>query len=187
MGTQPTAQDQQGDADGEGDGAEAQHDDPARSVAGQVSAALLSAEGLPAHPDGEVILSFPGLGTQFGARVLAEIGDDRERFSDARRPTPDARRPTAYAGSPPITRVFGKKSAITRRWVKNDRLKSCRIQPTAQVGGDFVEGPVDLCRSRQSGSGCVRRFSIESDGGDRGSVCPSVDEVPQRDHLFPRG
>ncbi|MFI6005193.1 IS110 family transposase [Streptomyces sp. NPDC051366] len=67
------------------------------------------------HEDAEVILSFPGLGTQLGARVLAEIGDDRERFADARGLK-------AYAGSSPITRASGKKSAITRRWVKNDRL-----------------------------------------------------------------
>jgi hypothetical protein len=28
----------------------------------------------------------------------------------------------AYAGASPITRASGKKSSITRRWVKNDRL-----------------------------------------------------------------
>ncbi|WP_329467193.1 IS110 family transposase [Streptomyces sp. NBC_01431] len=72
-------------------------------------------EAFPQHPDADVILSFPGLGTQLGARVLAEIGDDHERFADARGLK-------AYAGSSPITRASGKKSSITRRWVKNDRL-----------------------------------------------------------------
>ncbi|MEU9847839.1 IS110 family transposase [Streptomyces sp. NPDC047985] len=72
-------------------------------------------EAFPQHPDAEIILSFPGLGTQLGARVLAEIGDDRERFADARGLK-------AYAGASPITRASGKKSSITRRWVKNDRL-----------------------------------------------------------------
>ncbi|TDU67041.1 IS110 family transposase [Streptomyces sp. KS 21] len=72
-------------------------------------------EAFQQHPDAEVILSFPGLGTQLGARVLAEIGDDRTRFADARGLK-------AYAGSSPITRASGKKSAIARRWVKNDRL-----------------------------------------------------------------
>jgi len=28
----------------------------------------------------------------------------------------------AYAGASPVTRASGKKSSITRRWVKNDRL-----------------------------------------------------------------
>ncbi|MFF1505770.1 IS110 family transposase [Streptomyces sp. NPDC058316] len=72
-------------------------------------------EAFPQHPDAEIILSFPGLGVQLGARVLAEIGDDRTRFADARGLK-------AYAGSSPITRASGKKSSITRRWVKNDRL-----------------------------------------------------------------
>ncbi|WTT05759.1 IS110 family transposase [Streptomyces sp. NBC_00090] len=72
-------------------------------------------ESFAQHEDAEVILSFPGLGIQLGARVLAEIGDDRQRFADARGLK-------AYAGSSPITRASGKKSAVTRRWVKNDRL-----------------------------------------------------------------
>ncbi|XKK60776.1 IS110 family transposase [Streptomyces sp. ARC32] len=72
-------------------------------------------EAFPQHPDAEIILSFPGLGVQLGARVLAEIGDDRSRFTDARGLK-------AYAGASPITRASGKKTSITRRWVKNDRL-----------------------------------------------------------------
>ncbi|GAU71666.1 IS110 family transposase [Streptomyces sp. NPDC001339] len=72
-------------------------------------------EAFPQHPDADILLSFPGLGIQLGARVLAEIGDDRNRFADARGLK-------AYAGSSPITRASGKKSSITRRWVKNDRL-----------------------------------------------------------------
>ncbi|MFF5553830.1 IS110 family RNA-guided transposase [Streptomyces olivaceoviridis] len=72
-------------------------------------------EAFPQHPDAEILLSFPGLGIQLAARVLAEIGDDRTRFADARGLK-------AYAGSSPITRASGKKSSVTRRWVKNDRL-----------------------------------------------------------------
>ncbi|WP_405970371.1 IS110 family transposase [Streptomyces sp. NBC_00988] len=72
-------------------------------------------ETFPQHPDAEVLLSFPGLGIQLGARVLAEIGDDHTRFADARSLK-------AYAGSSPITRASGKKSSITRRWIKNNRL-----------------------------------------------------------------
>ncbi|WP_235916818.1 IS110 family transposase, partial [Antrihabitans cavernicola] len=36
------------------------------------------------HPDATIITSFPGLGRLAGARVLAEIGDDRARFATAR-------------------------------------------------------------------------------------------------------
>jgi transposase len=36
------------------------------------------------HPDHPIITSFPGLGDLTGARILGEIGHDRERFADAR-------------------------------------------------------------------------------------------------------
>ncbi len=38
-------------------------------------------ESFNQHPDAGIITSFPGLGALTGARVLAEIGDDRSRFS----------------------------------------------------------------------------------------------------------
>ncbi|MGW6796728.1 IS110 family transposase [Streptomyces chartreusis] len=72
-------------------------------------------ESFREHPDAEVLLSFPGLGVQLGARVLAEIGDDRSRFADARALK-------AYAGSAPITRASGRKKFVGRRFIKNDRL-----------------------------------------------------------------
>ena len=57
----------------------------------QVDAACLSVtqlaaateEAFLAHPDADIITSFPGVSVLSGARVLAEIGDDRERFADA--------------------------------------------------------------------------------------------------------
>ncbi len=67
------------------------------------------------HPDAEIITSFPGLGNLAGARVLAEIGDDRTRFADARGLK-------AFAGSAPITRASGKKTVVTHRHIKNRRL-----------------------------------------------------------------
>lgn len=71
-------------------------------------------EAFRQHPDAEVLLSFTGLGVQLAARVLSQVGDDRTHFADARGLK-------AYAGSSPVTRASGKKSAITRRWVTNDR------------------------------------------------------------------
>jgi transposase len=53
------------------------------------------------HPDAAIITSMPGLAELTGARVLAEIGDDRDRFADARGLE-------AYAGSAPVTRASGK-------------------------------------------------------------------------------
>lgn len=67
------------------------------------------------HPDSEIYLSFPGLGPLLAARVLAEIGDDRTRFADARGLK-------AYAGAAPVTRACGKQHTVQVRRVKNDRL-----------------------------------------------------------------
>ena len=67
------------------------------------------------HPDAEVYLSQPGLGVVLGARVLAEFGDDKNRYADAR-----ARK--NYAGTSPITRQSGKRKVVLARYVHNDRL-----------------------------------------------------------------
>jgi transposase len=74
-----------------------------------------AAESFSQHPDAGIITSFPGIGALTGARVLAEIGDDRSRFQDARGLK-------AYAGSAPITRASGKSRSVTHRRVKNNRL-----------------------------------------------------------------
>ena len=61
------------------------------------------AESFEGHPDAEILRSLPGLGVVLGARVLAEFGDDRTRYQDAR-----ARR--CYAGTAPITRATSAAS-----------------------------------------------------------------------------
>jgi transposase len=68
-------------------------------------------------PDAEIITSLPGLGSLTGARVLAEIGDDRSRFANARALK-------AYAGAAPVTRASGKSLTVMHRRVKNQRLAS---------------------------------------------------------------
>jgi transposase len=72
-------------------------------------------ESFSQHPDAGIITSFPGIGALTGARVLAEIGDDRSRFADGKGLK-------AYAGAAPITRASGKSRSVTRRHVKNNRL-----------------------------------------------------------------
>jgi transposase len=67
------------------------------------------------HPDAEIYLSQPGLGVVLGARVLAEFGDSKTRYGDAR-----ARK--NYAGTSPVTRQSGKKKVVMARHVHNDRL-----------------------------------------------------------------
>ena len=60
-------------------------------------------------------MSLAGLADSTGARVLAEIGDDRTRFTDARALK-------AHAGSAPITRASGRSISVTHRHIKNNRL-----------------------------------------------------------------
>jgi transposase len=67
------------------------------------------------HPDAEIYLSQPGLGAILGARVLAEFGDDKTRYADAK-----ARK--NYAGTAPITRQSGKKKTVLARHIHNHRL-----------------------------------------------------------------
>jgi transposase len=86
------------------------------SVAGsveQLAAAL--GEAFRQHPDYEIITSFPGLADITGAILLAETGDDRNRFRDDRALQ-------AFAGSAPVTRASGKSRTVTRRRTKNNRL-----------------------------------------------------------------
>jgi transposase len=67
------------------------------------------------HPDAEIYLSQPGLGTIPGARVLGEFGDDPHRYASGK-----ARK--NYAATSPITRASGKKKIVMARFIRNDRL-----------------------------------------------------------------
>jgi transposase len=87
--------------------------DAACTSAGDLEQAVVAS--FNQHPDAGILTSFPGLGPLTGARVLAETGDDRSRFQDAKGLK-------AYAGAAPITRASGKTKSVTRRKVKNNRL-----------------------------------------------------------------
>ena len=97
------------------------------------------------HPDAEIITSFPGLGNLAGARVLAEIGDDRTRFTDARGLK-------AFAGSAPLTRASGKKTIVRHRHIKNRRL--------ATVGSIWA------LASLRSSPGARRHYDARRAAGD---------------------
>ncbi|MYU19518.1 transposase, partial [Streptomyces sp. SID8361] len=105
-----------------------------------------TAHAFAEHPDAQVIRSFPGLGSLTGARVLAEIGDDRTRFANA-----GALK--AYAGSAPVTRASGKSCVVMSRKVKNQRL--------AAVG--YVWAFVSLTKS----SGARAHYDRRREAGDR--------------------
>jgi transposase len=86
---------------------------------GRLEAQLV--EGFDQHPDAEVIRSLPGLGMILGARVLAEFGDDPNRYSDAK-----SRK--NYAGTSPITRASGTRHVVLARYARNRRLADACYQ-----------------------------------------------------------
>jgi transposase len=73
------------------------------------------------HPDAEIYLSQPGLGTILAARVLAEFGDDPGRYA-----TGKSRK--NYAGTSPITRASGTKTAVLARYARNRRIGDALFQ-----------------------------------------------------------
>ena len=73
------------------------------------------ADSFEQHPDAKIIRSLPGLGMILGARVLAEFGDDPNRYVDAK-----SRK--NYAGTSPITRASGKHRVVLARYARNKRL-----------------------------------------------------------------
>ena len=85
------------------------------------------AEHFGRHPDAEIYLSQPGLGAVLGARVLAEFGDDPDRYADAK-----ARK--NYAGTRPITRASGTQDgrAGPLRPQPPPRRRRCTSRPSAR-------------------------------------------------------
>jgi transposase len=112
-------------------------------VLGEFNAQIASleaelAEAFEDHPDAEILRSLPGLGVVLGARVLAEFGDDRTRYEDAR-----ARR--CYAGSAPITRASGTRLVVLARVARNRRLADalymwafCALTQSAGAGAYYA-------------------------------------------------
>lgn len=67
------------------------------------------------HPDAPIYLSMPGIADVLGARLLAEFGDDPDRYADVK-----SRR--NYAATSPITIASGKSEIVSARWIRNERL-----------------------------------------------------------------
>ncbi|HLJ59263.1 MAG TPA: IS110 family transposase [bacterium] len=74
------------------------------------------AQALPAHPDGPLVMSFPRAGCINAAQILAELGQERQRFTSAEHLA-------AEAGVAPVTQASGKHRTVTFRWACNKRLR----------------------------------------------------------------
>jgi len=81
----------------------------------QLGAAIAAA--LQHHPDAPVVQSLPRGGTINAAQILAELGDERRRFSSAEHLA-------AEAGVAPVTHASGKHHGVAFRWACNKRLRA---------------------------------------------------------------
>ena len=140
------------------------------------------------HPDAEIYLSQPGLGVVLGARVLAEFGDDKTRYADAK-----ARK--NYAGTSPITRQSGKKKVVLARYVHNDRLidalsqqafAALRASPGARAYYDQLRarGVGHRAALRQLGNrlvgilhGCLKTGTIYDEDHRLGTTTNKINEL----------
>jgi len=98
------------------------------------------------HPDAECYRSQPGLGVVLAARVLAEFGDDPDRY-------PGARARKNYAGTSPITQASGKKRVVLARYARNRRLADALHQQAfcALTASPGARGYYDTLRARGIG------------------------------------
>jgi transposase len=68
------------------------------------------------HPDHDIFGSLPGCGEKLAPRLLSEIGDDRDRF-------PQAKNLQTYSGTAPLTKQTGKSSYQLARRACNKQLR----------------------------------------------------------------
>jgi len=69
------------------------------------------------HPDHDLFGSLPGAGAKIAPRLLAEIGDERDRFQG------DAQNLQCLGGTAPVTMRSGKYRHCHRRWACDKHLR----------------------------------------------------------------
>jgi len=67
-------------------------------------------------PRGRILMSFPRIGTLNAAQILAELGDDAQRY-------PSEAQLAAEGGAAPLTRASGRSHTVTFRYACNKRLR----------------------------------------------------------------
>ena len=72
------------------------------------------------HPDAAIFASFPGIGPTLTAVLLAEIGEDRNRY-------PTSAVLLAEAGLAPVTRSSGRSSSVRFRYAANRHLREAAM------------------------------------------------------------
>ena len=74
------------------------------------------ATGMQVHPDASIFESFPGAGAAMAPRLLAAMGSDRERLTNAQEVQ-------QLSGIAPVTKQSGKTRVVHRRWAANKFLR----------------------------------------------------------------
>lgn len=115
----------------------------------QLSAAITAA--LRHHPDGPLVQTFPRSGAVNAAQILAELGDDRARFTSAEQLA-------AEAGVAPVTHESGKHRAVVFRWACNKRLRVARTTFAGNSRYASVWAAAIYARAR--GRGCDHTHAI---------------------------
>jgi transposase len=72
-------------------------------------------KAVKAHPDSDLYKPIGGAGTALVPRIIAALGSDRDRFTNAEELT-------NYVGTSPVCRQSGKSKQVSRRWACNKYL-----------------------------------------------------------------
>lgn len=111
------------------------------------------AQAVRDHPDGHIFLSFfrDPKSTLTAAGLLAEIGDNRDRY-------PTAAALTADAGMAPVAVESGKRRAATFRWACDKRLRAhmCVLADTQRHHNPWANNLYNQARAR----GCDHPHAI---------------------------
>lgn len=144
--------------------------------------ALATEEAFFTRPDAAIITSFPGLSVMSGARVLAEVGDDRERFADARALK-------AYAGAAPNPELRPQPRCGRQRLASVDYMSAFAAHRSAEprehydrrrAGGERHTQPCETCSTSSwtvSTTACESARIAPQSGP---SPCPSHPRPDQR-------
>src|SRR4051794_24449086 len=114
--------------------------------------------GFGRHPDTEIYLSQPGLGTILGARVLAEFGDDPDRYAD-----PQGRK--NYSGMAPITRASGTRRTVLARYARNRRLADATHHQALRALANRLVGILHGCLRHNARYDEATAWHTETTGG----------------------
>ena len=74
------------------------------------------ATGMQSHPDASIFESLPGAGAAMAPRLLAAMGSDRERLTNAQEVQ-------QLSGIAPVTKQSGKTCVVHRRWAASKFLR----------------------------------------------------------------